>query len=170
MSRKKAREIVLCLVFEKDYHKDVSCKKLFGDMIENGQAEEIYNSSNESFESFNKKEEQDIKNDGRHNNTKNLTLTDNDLKYIKSVFFGVFDNIEQLDTLISESSIGWERSRISKISMALLRIAVYEAIYLEDVPVSVSINEAIELSKRYDHSEAYTFINGVLGAVVKNIG
>jgi len=52
--------------------------------------------------------------------------------------------------------------------MALLRIAVYEILHAEDVPTSVAINEAVELSKRYDDSEAYTFINGVLGAVVKN--
>lgn len=169
MSRKKAREIVLCLVFEKDYHKDISCEKLWKDMIENGQIEEIYNASNESFESFNEKKENDAKSNDKYNSKKSIKLTDNDLKYIQKVFFGVFENIDQLDTLVSESSIGWEHSRISKVSMALLRIAVYEALYLDDVPVSVSINEAIELSKGYDHAEAYTFINGVLGAVVKNI-
>jgi N utilization substance protein B len=52
--------------------------------------------------------------------------------------------------------------------MALFRTAVYEILYAEDVPVSVAINEAVELSKRYDDPEAYTFLNGVLGAVVKN--
>ena len=164
MSRKKARELVLCLVFEKDYQKDISCEKIFIDMIESGQMEEIYNSSDESFETFNEKN-----NNSYNSKRKNIKLTEKDLKYMKIVFFGVFENIDQLDNLISESSMNREYSRISKVSMALLRIAVYEALYLDDIPVSVSINEAIELSKKYDHAEAYTFINGVLGSVVKNM-
>jgi len=167
MSRKKAREIVLCLVFEKDYHKDLSCKKLFDEVIENGQLNEIYNSVDEPFESFNAEDKKNI--DKYNSRKKNITLTENDLEYIEKVFFGVFENIEQLDNLISESSIGWEYNRISKISMALLRMSVYEALYVDDVPVSVSINEAVELSKRYDHADAYTFINGVLGTIAKNI-
>ena len=167
MSRKKAREVVLCLAFEKDYQKDISCEKLYDDMIKNGQVEDIYNAFNENSESFNEKNAKS--NDKYNKDVKNIKLTANDLNYIRSVFFGIFENVEQLDNLISESSINWEYNRISKVSMALLRIAVYEALYVDDIPVSVSINEAVELSKRYDHAEAYTFINGVLGSIVKNI-
>ena len=150
MSRKKAREIVLCLVFEKDYYKDCSCEKLYKDLFEDDGIgiEEIYNSFGESENKENKSEA--------------------DENYIKNTFFGIFDNIEQIDDIVSSSTIGWEYNRISKISMALLRMAVYEILYAEDVPDSVAINEAVELSKRYDDPEAYTFINGVLGAVVKN--
>jgi len=159
MSRRKAREIVLCLVFEKDYYRDFSCEKLYKDLFENGGIgiEEIYNS-------FAENENKEIK----ETKSKIENLNKADENYIKNTFFGIFENIEKIDDIVSSSTIGWEYNRISKISMALLRIAVYEILYVSDVPNSVAINEAVELSKRYDDPEAYTFINGVLGAVVKN--
>jgi len=158
MSRRKSREIVLCLVFEKDYHRDCSCEKLYDDLFENNDLTELYDFFNET---------ENNNNDGSEN--KVIKLSRADEEYIKNTFFGIFDNIEQIDDIISNSIIGWQYNRISKISMALLRIAVYEILYIEDITVPVAINEAVELSKRYDYSEAYTFINGVLGAVVKNI-
>ena len=139
MSRRKAREIVLCLVFEKEYQRDLDCEKLYCDLIENGVLAEIYNS-------FTEKEEEKEK-------IKSLNKSDED--YIKKTFFGIFNNIENIDDKISSSTIGWEYNRISKISMALLRIAVYEILYADDIPTSVAINEAVELSKRYDDPDAY---------------
>jgi N utilization substance protein B len=154
MSRKKAREIVLCLVFEKEYQRDLSCAKLYDVLFENCDISEIYNS-------FVEKE--------NDNKNKAKDLNEADEKYIKSTFLGIFENIDQIDDVISSSTIGWEYNRISKISMALLRMAVYEILYTNgEIPTSVAINEAVELSKRYDDSEAYTFINGVLGSVAKN--
>jgi len=161
MSRKKAREFVLCLVFEKDYQKDSSCEKLYDYLFEDCDIAELYNSFGKNMNNSEKSENEDT------NQLSNLTKADEE--YIKNTFFGIFENIEQIDDIISGSIIGWEYNRISKISMSLLRIAVYEILYVEDIPVSVAINEAVELSKRYDYSEAYTFINGVLGAVAKNI-
>ena len=157
MSRRKAREIVLCLVFEKDYYRDWKCEKLYDGLFENSGIgiDEIYNAFGE------------VKNENENEN-KNDSLTVTDENYIKSTFFGIFDNIEQIDDIVSGCTIGWEYGRISKISMALMRIAVYEILYADDVPTSVAINEAVELSKRYDDPDAYTFINGVLGAVAKN--
>jgi len=154
MSRRNAREIVLCLVFEKDYHRDCCCEKLYEDLFENSYVNEIYSAFGE--------------NENKNNEEKNKILNKADEDYIKNTFLKIFENIEQIDDIISGSTIGWEYNRISKISMALLRIAVYEILYADDIPASVAINEAVELSKRYDDSEAYTFINGVLGAVVKN--
>ena len=156
MSRRKAREIVLCLVFEKEYQRDLSCEKLYDDLFENCDMSEIYNS-------FAEKEKEN------ENKNKVRSLSEADEKYIKNTFIGIFKNIENIDDIISGSTIGWEYNRISKISMALLRIAVYEILYSGgDVPTSVAINEAVELSKRYDDPDAYTFINGVLGSVAKN--
>ncbi|MCL1859073.1 MAG: transcription antitermination factor NusB [Oscillospiraceae bacterium] len=153
MSRRKAREIVLCLVFEKDYYRDCSCEKLYKDLFEDSGI-----SIGEISGSFGESE----------NNNKTDNINKADENYIKNTFFGIFENIEQIDNIVSCSTIGWEYNRISKISMALLRISVYEILYTEDIPDSVAINEAVELSKRYDDPDAYTFINGVLGAVVKN--
>lgn len=152
MSRKKAREILLCLVFLKDYHSDTGCEKLYIDLFENCSLEEFY-----TF--FGEKEAK--------NTPESLRKADED--YIKNTFFGVFENIGPIDETVSRSTIGWQYGRISKISMALLRIAAYELMYAGDVPVSVAINEALELSKRYDDPGAYIFVNGVLGAVVKTI-
>ena len=158
MSRRKAREIVLCLVFEKEYHRDLSCEKLYGDLFENCDITEIYNSF----------AEKEIIKDDKIKPDKINSLNKADEDYIKATFIKIFENIENIDDIISNSTIGWEYNRISKISMALLRIAVYEILYADDVPTSVAINEAVELSKRYDDPDAYTFINGVLGSVAKN--
>ena len=59
--------------------------------------------------------------------------------------------------------------RMSRVSVSLLRIAVYELLYMEDIPTEVTINEAVELSKKYDGDDSYTFVNGVLGAVAAEL-
>lgn len=74
----------------------------------------------------------------------------------------------ELDASISAYlTKSWKLSRISKISLAVLRVAVYEIMYCEEIPVSVSINEAVELTKKYSVSEDASFVNGLLGALVK---
>jgi len=151
MSRRKAREIVLCLVFEKEYQRDLKCEKLYNDLFENGDMAGIYNSFIDNEEKENKKS---IK-----------SINEADEKYIKNTFLGIFENIENIDDIISSSSIGWEYSRISKISMALLRIAVYEILYADDVPTAIAINEAVELAKTYGTDESYQFVNGILGKI-----
>lgn len=81
---------------------------------------------------------------------------------------GVREHQDEIDARISEHlKSGWKISRISKVSLALLRLAVYEMLYLDEVPVSVSINEAVELSKKYTVKDDTSFINGVLGSVAK---
>ena len=81
---------------------------------------------------------------------------------------GVKENAEAIDARISENlKQGWKISRISKVSLAILRLAVYEMLFIDDVPVSVSINEAVELSKKYTVQDDTAFINGVLGSVAK---
>ncbi len=87
--------------------------------------------------------------------------------YIKSVFSGVYDNLELLDNTISENSIGWKINRISKTSLCILRLAIFEIKFMDDIPVSVSINEAVELAKKYSTPEDASFINGILSSVSK---
>ncbi len=83
---------------------------------------------------------------------------------------GVSANSEIIDEKISENlKSGWKLSRISKVSLALLRLAIYEMLFDESIPVSVSINEAVELSKKYTFEDDASFINGVLGAVAKTL-
>ena len=82
---------------------------------------------------------------------------------------GVVEKLDELDDFIERHSIGWRKNRISKISLALLRMACYEMLYFDDVPVSVSINEAIELSKKYAGEEDAAFVNGILGGIDKEL-
>ena len=80
---------------------------------------------------------------------------------------GVAAQSGELDALIEQHLTGWKIGRISKVSLALLRIAAYEILHLEEIPASVSINEAVELAKKYGGDEDAPFINGVLGALLR---
>lgn len=83
---------------------------------------------------------------------------------------GVLEHRDEIDEKIASNlKSGWKISRISKVSLAIMRVAIYEMMYMEDIPVSVSINEAVELSKKYTVQEDTAFINGVLGAVAKTL-
>ena len=84
--------------------------------------------------------------------------------YVKTVFFGVNENARAIDECIEKSLVGWKSTRISIVSKAVLRLAVYEMMFFEDIPAKVSINEAIELSKKYDDEKAYMLVNGALNA------
>lgn len=84
-------------------------------------------------------------------------------------FTGTFANIEEIDSIISNNlSQGWVINRISKVALAVLRLAIYEIKYEDDIPDAVSIDEAVEICKTYSTSEDASFVNGVLGTVVRN--
>lgn len=88
--------------------------------------------------------------------------------YIKRAFFGIFSNTEEIDNIISKLAVGWSIGRISKTALAVLRLALYEIKFMEDIPDSVSINEAVELCKKYASKEDASFVNGILASAVKN--
>ncbi len=89
-----------------------------------------------------------------------------DDRYVRDVLAGVAEHISDIDEAVSAASHGWKKERISHVSMAILRVAAFEMFYREDVPLRVSLNEAIELSKKYDDDKAYGFVNGVLNALM----
>ncbi len=89
--------------------------------------------------------------------------------YIKTVFAGVYDNLETLDNIVSENAIGWSISRISKTALSVLRLALFEIKFMDDIPVSVSINEAVELCKKYATKDDASFVNGILSTVAKSL-
>ena len=93
----------------------------------------------------------------------NREITDDE--YLRRVYFGVNDNLERIDEVIGAHAKGWKTDRMSHVSRAIQRVAVYEMLFEKDIPAAVSINEAIELSKKYDDEKAKRFINGVLNAV-----
>lgn len=88
--------------------------------------------------------------------------------YAHAVVSGIEDKKEELDEIISKYlKKGWSLSRLSKPSLAILRLAVYEIKYLENVPESVSVNEAVELAKKYTIDES-GFVNGILGSFIRD--
>ena len=83
---------------------------------------------------------------------------------------GITAHREEIDEMISAKlKSGWKIGRISRVSLAIMRLAIYEMLYIDSIPVSVSINEAVELSKKYTVQDDTSFINGVLGAVAKEL-
>ncbi len=91
-------------------------------------------------------------------------------EYTERVFFGVINELDNIDAKISEYSKGWKLDRISKVSLAIMRICVYEMLYCEDIPFNISINEAVELAKKFDFDKAPSFINGVVNRIAENEG
>ena len=89
--------------------------------------------------------------------------------YTVKAFTGVFDNIEEIDGIIADNiSKGWTIGRISKVSLAVLRLALYEIKYMDDIPEAVSVDEAVELCKTYSIQDDAAFVNGVLGTVIRS--
>ena len=86
-------------------------------------------------------------------------------EFTKELFEGVKEHQEKIDSLINEHSKAWSKDRISKIAMTILRLSIFEILFREDIPSGVSINEAVELAKKYGSSEEPGFINGILGTI-----
>ena len=89
--------------------------------------------------------------------------------YAKQVLEGIESHQAEIDELIESNLKGWKINRISKIALAAMRISVYEMKYIKSVPVSVSINEAVSMTKKFAADKDGSFVNGVLGAVAKNL-
>ena len=141
ITRRQAREITLCLVFDFGFNSEEKPEELLDLYVR------YFPEADESVVP------DQIKDD----------------EYISKVYFGVAEKIEELDQKIKNCSLKWKLERISRVSVSILRIALYELLYMESIPTEVSINEAVELAKKYDNDDSYTFINGVLGAAVKQL-
>jgi len=89
--------------------------------------------------------------------------------YAREVVVGVWENRTDLDRLISRSSKNWRVERMSRVDINILRIAIYEVLYMKDVPPKVSIDEAVELGKRYGTEESGAFINGILDHIYNQL-
>lgn len=78
-----------------------------------------------------------------------------------------YENIDEIDNLINENSVGWRVERLPKVSLAIMRLALCEILFVPSVPTGVSINEAVELAKKFATQEDASFINGILGKYVR---
>ncbi len=97
-------------------------------------------------------------------------LSADDIEYVESSYRGIISNREKICELIQKYSRGFALDRIYKIDLAILMVAVYEILYRDDVPYSVSANEATELAKKYSTDKSYSYVNGVLASVIKEVG
>ena len=88
-------------------------------------------------------------------------------EFAESLAKKVYLKLEEIDAVISENLVGWSAKRISRVTKAILRLAVCEMLYSEDMPVGVAINEAVEIAKKYASQEDASYINGVLGSIAK---
>lgn len=93
------------------------------------------------------------------------SLDEADTAFIQAETLGVQQKQKELDEAIGAALKGWKVSRLSRVDLAILRLAAYEILYMPSLPVKVSINEAVELAKRYSQEAAPAFINGILGTI-----
>ena len=88
-------------------------------------------------------------------------------QYIRDLVQGVFSHGPELDDYISRYAVGWSFARIPRMAAAIMRTAMYEVLYVPDVPNAAAINEAVEIAKRYETQEGVSFVNGILGSFVR---
>lgn len=93
---------------------------------------------------------------------------DDEKEYIDTVLKGVVNNLEDIDSIILSKLKNWTIQRIAKIDLAILRLAIYEIKYMDNIPPKVSVNEAVELAKMYGNSDSKSFINGLLAKVIED--
>jgi len=91
------------------------------------------------------------------------------LRYIDTVVAGVANREEELNAQIQKFSIGWDVSRISRLTRCIMQLAIYETLYMDDVPVGVAVSEAVRLAKKYDSSDTGSFVNGILGSFARSL-
>ena len=89
--------------------------------------------------------------------------------YIDTVVSGVASREEELNSIIQEHAIGWDISRISKLTRCVMQLAIFEILYMEDVPTGVAVSEAVRLAKKYDGNDTGSFVNGILGSFARSL-
>ncbi|MCL2235908.1 MAG: transcription antitermination factor NusB [Defluviitaleaceae bacterium] len=85
--------------------------------------------------------------------------------YIKRIYNGVFNNLEKIDRIIQKTATDWDISRIDKVDLAVMRLAIFEILHEKDTPAAVAINEAVDIAKEFSGEEAGKFVNGILEKV-----
>ena len=133
MSRKKDRRHAVCLIFARNFHVD---------------------------EPFFPKE--DLTYYAQHFAADVLESGFSEPDYVHTVYAGVYEKLEKLDAYITKASDAWDIKRISKMDLTIMRLCLYEMYYVDEVSISVAINEAIEIAKEFSDEDSYKFVNGVL--------
>ena len=90
-----------------------------------------------------------------------------DRKYISDTFQGVLEHLDEIDALLAKTAKGWTLERMSLVDLTILRLAAYEILYNPKVPDNVAVSEALELTERYSDPDDKSFVNGILGTIVR---
>ena len=143
MSRRAAREIVLHLIFSADY---LQCDADY--LLKDRVNEQEFQSLAEDCPVYENMPEE------------------SQSEYIDQAVRGVLSHSVELDSYIEKYAVGWNVGRISRISKCILRLCMYEVLYM-GIPVGASVNEALELAKSYDGETAANFVNGIMGSFVE---
>lgn len=143
MNRRKSREAAMKLLFQ---------TTLNGENLE------------EALENL--KDVRDSEENGKERDNESIDLKDVDINYVKRIIEGIEENKEKIDEKIKNNLKNWKIERLSKVDLSILRLCTYELKFEEDIPNKVSVNEAIELAKKYSGEKSATFINGVLGKMI----
>ena len=91
------------------------------------------------------------------------------VRYLDTVVTGVANREAELNAQISKFSVGWDVSRISRLTRCVMQLAIFEILYMEDVPTGVAISEAVRLAKKYDGNDTGSFVNGILGSFARSL-
>ncbi|MBO6011022.1 MAG: transcription antitermination factor NusB [Oscillospiraceae bacterium] len=89
------------------------------------------------------------------------------MEYIRTMTVGVCEHLPELDSYIEKYAKNWRVGRISRVAVAIMRICMYEILYMPEIPDAASVNEAVELTKKYEDKEVVSFVNGILGSYIK---
>ncbi|AJD32135.1 transcription antitermination factor NusB [Clostridium sporogenes] len=143
MNRRKSREVAMRLLFQTTLNEE--------------NLEEALENLKDVRESEESTKEKDYE---------SVDLKDVDIDYVKRIIKGIEENKEEIDEKIKGNLKNWKIERLSKVDLSILRLCTYELKFEEDIPRKVSVNEAIELAKKYSGEKAATFINGVLGKMI----
>ena len=146
MTRSNAREIACHLVFEMNFNNVTA-----GEALQTLMEESYYPTL---------KTESDVyaeKPDSRQ------------LAYLTDVMQGVQARREELEGYITKYSVGWTLGRIARMAVAIMEVCMYEALYVDDAPVSAAINEAVELTRKYEDEDVVSFVNGILGGFAREM-
>lgn len=159
MNRRQIRESVFKLLFRMEFHKDA-----------NGYSQEDIKEQLGMFEYEIKAEKgilEEINEETLAEDIEEKDRFDQAMKYISEKYSDIMDHITEIDLAINDISSGWKTTRMAKVDLCILRLAVYEMRFEEDIPFKVSINEAVELAKKYGSDDSASFVNGVLAKFVK---
>ncbi|MBS5938955.1 transcription antitermination factor NusB [Clostridium sartagoforme] len=128
--------------------REIAMELLFGMTLSKNSLEETISTFKEDFE---------------------MKLSTIDLEYIEKILSKVEENKEAIDKKIEGALTNWKFERISKVNLSILRLAIAEILYQDDVPGSVAINEAVEITKKYSDEKSVSFINAVLDKALKSL-